>query len=209
MKKKLLVAILVAFLAVPALVNAEITSWNCAADGDHAIDIVGTPTWTDNGDAYTLSMNCTQNGLLGSPALPGHIAGDFIADSDLDPTVLIAQTVGNHTDFSWTDYHITIGMNKTFSILTTGVITPANWTHNVSAVTAGTIPNGGGSGYVGTIDYYIGTGNSINIGQSGDFGFKVSFLGSVNFATELITTVPEPATMALLGLGALVLRKKK
>jgi hypothetical protein len=209
MKKKLLVAILVAFLAVPALVNAEIQSWNCAADGDHAIDIVGTPTWTDNGDDYTLSMICTQNGLLGSPELPGHISGDFIADSDLDPTVLIAQTVDNHTDFSWSDYHITIGMDKTFSILTTGVITPANWIYNVSAVTPGIIPNGGGSGYVGTIDYYIGTGNQIGIGQSGDFGFKVSFLGSVNFTTELIPTVPEPATITLLCIGALALLRKK
>ena len=202
MKKKLLVAILAAFLAVPALVNADIVSWNCAADGDHAIDIVGIPTWTDNGDDYTLSMSCTQNWY------PGHIAGDFIANDDLDPTVLIAQTVDNHTDFAWTDYHITIGMDKTFSILATGVITPANWTYSVSAVTTGTIPNGGGPGYVGTIDYYIGTGNQIDIGQSGDFGFKVSFLGSVNFATELIPT-PEPATMILLGLGALALRKKK
>jgi hypothetical protein len=202
MKKKFVVAILMAFLAIPALVNAEIVSWNCAADGDHAIDMVGTPTWTDNGTYYTLGMSCTQNWY------PGHIAGDFIADSDLDPTVLIAQTVDNHTDFAWRDYHITIGMNKTFSILTTGVRTPANWIYNVSAVTAGTIPNGGGPGYVGTIDYYIGTGNQIDIGQSGDFGFKVSFLGSVNFSTELIPT-PEPATMALLGLGALVLRKKK
>jgi hypothetical protein len=169
---------------------------------------MGTPTWTDNGDDYTISMICTQNGLHGSPELPGHIAGEFIADSDLDPTVLIAQTVGNHTDFAWTDYHITIGMNKTFSILTTGVITPANWIYNVSAVTPGIIPNGGGSGYVGTIDYYIGTGNQIDIGQSGDFGFKVSFLGSVNFTTELIPT-PEPATITLISIGALALLRKK
>ena len=208
MKKNLLVAILVVFLAIPALVNAEIQTWNCAADGDHAIDIVGTPTWNDDGDHYTLGMSCKQNGFLGSPALPGHIAGDFTTDTELDPTVWFAETVDNETDFTWRDYHITIGMNKAFSI-STSVITPDNWTFDVTQPVVGQIPNNGGDGYVGTIDYYIGTGSPILVGQSGDFGFKISFLGSVAFCTEQIPTVPEPATMALLGLGALVLRKKK
>ena len=145
LKKKLLVAILAAFLAIPTLVNAAL--------------------WFD-------------------------------------------ETLNNDTDFAWTGYHIDVGMADAFTISHTNVIAPTDWTFIVTDPIAGLIP-GGGPGYVGTINYSIGTGNSIDIGQSGDFGFKVSFLGSVNFTTELIPTVPEPATITLLCIGALALLRKK
>ena len=85
---------------------------------------------------------------------------------------------------------------------------PDGWTAEVSAVTAGTIPNGG-SGYIGTIDYYQSAGDAIAINDIGTFGFKVSFLGSTSFCTEQIPT-PEPTTIILLGLGAMsVIRRRR
>jgi hypothetical protein len=206
MKKNLVAAILAVLFAVVPPVSATITDYNCVDDGDGAI-VMGPAELTDNGlegDAleYTLSMSGVQYWF------PAHVEGDFTAPSD--PKVWIAETVDNQTDFAWTDYHITIGMTKFFSI-STSVIAPDDWTFAVTQpLVAGgqTLPNDNGIGWVGTIDYYIGAGAPIGIGESGDFGFKVTFDGSVEFCTEQIPT-PEPATMALLSLGALVLRRKK
>jgi hypothetical protein len=199
-KKNLLVAFLVAFLAIPSLVNADIISWNCADDGDGAI-VMGTPTWAESDPCeYTLSMSGIQNWY------PAHVQGDFTTNSELDPKVLIDETVDNNTTFAWTDYHIDMGMTKTFTI--SNIITPEDWTFVITQPVSGMpIPNGG-TGWLGTIDYYIGSGSPIAIGEEGEFGFKITFAGSVDFCTEQVPT-PEPATLALLCIGALALRKRK
>jgi hypothetical protein len=145
MKKKFVVAILVAFLAVPTLVNAAL--------------------WFD-------------------------------------------ETLNNDTDFAWTGYRIDVGMADAFTISHTNVITPAGWTFIVTDPMAGLIPSGG-SGYVGTIDYYIGTGSPIAIGADAEFGFEIpSFTGIGTYSTEQ-TPIPEPATITLLCIGALALTKRK
>ena len=190
--KKLLTAIL-AILPSNAFVNAVIIDWNC--DGDGAI-VMGSQDWTEDAE-YTLTMSCAQY------ESPGHIQGNFTTDTELDPTVWFAETVENDTTFDWTDYHITITMNKTFTI-GSSVITPDDWTYQITQATYDSI-----SGlWIGSIDYHVGAGSAVVIGDSGDFGFKVSFLGSVEFCTEQIPT-PEPATIGLLTLGALALRRRK
>jgi len=205
MGKKILVAFLVISLVSASLVNATITDWRCDDDGDGAI-VMGTPalTYDSNVNEYSLSMSGTQNWY------PAHVVGDFNTNTELDPTVWIAETVDNNTTFAWTDYHITIGMTKSFSI-STSVIAPDNWTFIITqpSVLGGgqTLPNGG-TGWLGTIDYYVGAGSPIGIGQSGDFGFKVSFVGSVAFCTEQIPT-PEPTTLALLSIGALAFMRRR
>jgi hypothetical protein len=202
-----ILCILLLLFAVPT-VNAAITSHSCADDSDGAI-IMTSPSWTDNGNKdYTLSMNCAQWGFPDDSAAPGHLAGDFQTDTELDPTVRILEDITNDTTFAWTDYHITIGMTQSFSFL--GLTAPAGWAASIVGPAAGYIPNGGPMGYVATINYVMGTGGSpIDIGGDDIFGFKVSFLGSTNFSTEQIPT-PEPTTILLLGLGAMsVIRRRR
>jgi hypothetical protein len=187
-------------LIVTPCVNASITSVNCAPDGDGAITMSYT-NWSGS-EPYVLDMDGKQSWG------PAHVAGDFITDTELDPTVKITQGIENDTTFAWTDYHITIGMSHTFSFVSGGFVGPTGWTITASAVTAGTIPNGNDPGYIATIDYVNATGSAIAIGDSGDFGFKISFLGTTAFCIEEYPT-PEPATIALLGLGGLALIRRR
>ncbi len=186
-------------LLASTTVNASITDITCDDDGDGAIEM-GSYTWGPVEDEYQLDMSCTQ--FWG----PGHVEGDITAPED--PTLRIIEDIENGTNFDWTDYHITIGMSQIFTIGNpSGLLAPIGWTAVVGPVVAGTMPNGG-EGYIGTIDYYIGTGAPVYIGEVGTFGFKVTFDGSIAYCTEQIPT-PEPATIGLLGLGAIALLRRK
>jgi hypothetical protein len=160
---------------------------------------------TPESGGYLLDMDGAQHWK------PAHLAGNFETSDLLDPTVRILEGIDNDTSFAWTDYHITIGMNNnTFAInSTSGLVMPAGWYAVVTAPAPGNMPNGGGPGYVGVIDYFIGTGSAVAIGDSADFGFKISFSGNTVFSTEQIPT-PEPTTILLLGLGAMsVIRRRR
>ena len=193
----------VSLLFAVSTVNASITNWQCADDHDGAI-VMSPATW--DSVAYQLTMSGTQ--YWG----PAHVAGEFTTDTELDPTVKILEDVSNDTDFAWADYHIAIGMTKSFSILSTGITAPTGWTWVITAPAADQPLPGDispGTGWVGVVNYYKGTGDSVAIGDDGLFGFKVSFLGSTNFYTAQVPT-PEPTTIILLGLGAVsVIRRKR
>ena len=199
-------SILCVFLLLFAVstVNASISDIVCVDDQDGAL-VMGPFTWGANGSEYDLRMAMTQNWG------PGHMTGDVTATPD-DPILRIIQDLDNDTSFAWTDYHITIGMNKDFSILETGLMMPDGWTAVITPVAyplplPGDTPHG--TGWVGSIDYYMDTGAPVAIGDIGTFGFKVSFLGSVEFCTAQYPT-PEPTTILLLGLGAMsVLRRRR
>jgi hypothetical protein len=182
-----------AALAVAASwANASIVGYNCAADGDGAI-IMNSVVF----DYYDYELNCngTQHGN------PAHVLGDFTTDTELDPVVWVRNTVLNDMEVEplvWTDYHINMSMNKPFTIL--DAFTLPDWTFNI------TQPTLQGAQWVGTVDYYAGT--PVNFGQWGEFDLKVSFLGSISYCQEQIPT-PEPTSLLLLGLGALVVCRTK
>jgi hypothetical protein len=182
--------------------QADIIDWSCDDDGDGAI-VMNSPALTPNGNPgeYDLTMDGVQY------SYPAHVDGYFNTDTEQDPTVWIIETVENQTDFAWTDYHIDIGMNKTFQII--GVIAPGDWTWVITpptypqALPSETNP---GTGWVGSVDMYAGT--AVPIGGSGNFGLIVSFVGSVAFCTEQIPT-PEPATLGLLAIGGLAMLRRR
>ncbi len=192
---------LAAVLAVGSVAQADIIAWNCQDDGDGGI-VMNQPSWSEVGTAeYKLQMSGVQN------FYPAHVNGDFVTDTELDPTVWIIETVENQTNFTWTDYHISIGMDKPFQII--GVVSPLDWTWNISQPVGGQPLPGDvspGTGYVGTVNYFAGT--PIPVGGSGNFGLVVSFLGSVSFSTEQIPT-PEPTSLLLLAIGGLFLARKR
>lgn len=201
MKSKFVMAVAMV-LAATTIAQAKITAWNCADDGDGAI-VMQPGQWTVINEAvgtpaeYRLDISGVQEWY------PAHVQGDFTTDTPEDPIVWIVEQVENQTDFIWTDYHIDIGMTKPFSII--GVVAPPDWTWAITQPVGGQpIPNGG-TGWLGSVDYYAGT--PIQIGQSGQFGLVISFLGSVEFCTEQIPT-PEPASLVLLALGSLLLRRR-
>jgi hypothetical protein len=193
--------VLAAVLAVGSVAQADIIDWSCQDDGDGGI-VMNQPSWSEVGAAeYKLEMSGAQYWY------PAHVDGDFITDTPDDPTVWIIETVENQTNFTWTDYHITIGMDKPFQII--GVVSPLDWTWNITQPVDGqpipshTTP---GTGWVGRVDYLAGT--PIPVGGSGNFGVVVSFLGSVSFFTEQVPT-PEPTSLLLLAFGGLFLARKR
>jgi len=177
-----------ALCAGASMAEASITSWSLAAEEGGAIAI-GMPTLTEITSAeYRLETDAMQSGS------PAYLYGDFATDSEPDPTVWLVQSVENDTDFTWTDYHIDLGMNQTFTIV--GVVAPPDWTWVITQPVAGQeIPCCGTTGWVGSVDFYAGT--PIPIGGSGDFGVVFSFTGSVEYCTQQVPT-PEPASLFLL-----------
>jgi hypothetical protein len=209
----------IAVLAIASLANANLYLDNfvCHDDGDGAI-VMNPATLTNGGHEGTIPVyNLTMSGKQYDA--PAHMLGELFSDSEtIDPIVWITQTVENDTTFAWTDYHIAIGMDKAFTIgdsihLTGldsqyGIVAPADWTWTITQPVGNQLLPNGNTGWLGFVDYLAGTPIPIGIGNTGTFGLKTTFVGSVQFCTEQYPT-PEPATLAILGLGGMALLRKR
>jgi hypothetical protein len=188
---------LVTVIAIVFPANADIIDWDAADDGDGAI--VCTTEWDEI--TYELFVDGVQYWD------PGHVLGYFTTDTEADPTVWFRNSVVNEYDIEplvWTDYHITMTMNKTFNILAADTMDDWSYSYTPTATYDPDLAL-----WVGTVDYVMDAGGEpIDYLDEGQFDFQVSFVGSVTFCQEMVPT-PEPSGLLILGLGALLLRRPR
>lgn len=208
MKRITPLAAIFVLLAIASVSRAELTNVNCVNDGDGAINCAMTGWGLPNGSSeYYMNIAGSQSGVT------GHMVGDFTTNTELDPIIKVTNGIENDSPDVWTDYHINVIMNSPFSILSAFVNTPGNWTIATPiqpVVQVGGLYNGL---WLGTINYYSGT--PIAIGDELELGYKIKFEGAMSYSytQEMIYSVPEPSTIAMLlpGLlvGGLMLRRKR
>jgi hypothetical protein len=190
MKTRILV-IAVALAASVSLSRASIVSQNLAHDGDGVITC-SVSELTNNILGYQLNVDGCQHQFTA-----GHILGDIITDTELDPTLALYQSIENDTDVVWGDYHVQVTMSKSFTFSNVGVAN-SGWTFTTNA------PVQFGTNWIGSIDYYAGT--PVLVGGTFDFNYSVSFIGSASFCEQLTpSAVPEPGTTVLVMAGGIFL----
>jgi hypothetical protein len=210
MKMRVFVLIVLATVLYCSPSRASITTASWWDDGDGALQC----SWTNltlSGDAQsgTLSMSGVQNWG------PGHMVGWIQTTGGEDPTLTLASSIQNDTNFAWTAYIVNVYMNNTFSLSSAGVTVPPDW--SVTSVVQPSSPLVGGpfnGDYEGTIN--LSSGTPVAIGNDIAFSYELSFSGAseFNFTQEVIPVgVPEPGAFALValsgGLLALVRRRQR
>ncbi len=178
-------------------------------------NIIGTPVCQADGDGAVVCQPSAWDGQTNTLSIaetvfqtPGHVQGKVQTDGD--PTVMLAKYITNSTGDTWSGYTFNIYMDQAFSI--DSAMLPTGWTYSITPASTGTFVDLDGRQWAakGTVDFVANDGAyDLAPAQMGLFGANVTFAQSVNFEIEQIGVVPEPATLALLMLGGLFVRRSR
>lgn len=200
MKKLVVALIAIATLALVSTAQASITNAWWDADGDGVLecsttswDPITSTLWMEGAHCYDTA---------------GHMEGLIQTDTPLDPTLTLSGSVQNQTSFAWIGYQIKIRMSVPWNWTTPGptIENPPLYDWFITSQ-AGPWHIGGGI-YEGIFDYSSGT--PVGVGETLNWLYSIDFSGGLNiqFTQEMIpwsTQIPEPGSLALVGLGGLML----
>jgi hypothetical protein len=202
MKRILVVAVAVG-LACCSISNASITNVNYASDGD---GVFACTPWSfdTNATELTLPMIYGDYGT-NSPAVgtPGHLILNVLTTSPEDPTLKISNSIENDSTFAWTQFTVNLYMAVQFTVTNTTLSGPAGWSLAGPSTQTATF---NGTQWEATVLYQGSPAIQNDNVSTIDFGYWVKFNGQPSYAiTQEMIPVPEPATYAMVALGAIAL----
>jgi hypothetical protein len=184
--------VLAALLCVTLGARGSIISVTGAGDGN--VNCTGITLLNDSA-----TVNATQCGS-------GQVVTNVTTNSIADPHLTVINAIDNDTDFTWTDYQVQVSMAVPFTLSGAANDIPGDWTATVTQ--APTFD--GVSLYVGQLDYAVGTGTPVAIGDTLETRFVIGLSGSTTYQyTESMTPTPEPATLSLIAMGGLAMLRRR
>jgi hypothetical protein len=181
MRKTMIIFCIVLILLLGGLAGAGITNLQNSWI-DNAELISGTINWLDSDSTLQ---------LLETWGTMGSVTSSTIGEADVDPIIHISKQINNNSGFTWTDYHIQISGQG--SVYIPGSATSDRFS---------TIAENGNN-----IDFFSPL--TVPVNDSVTLGFDIQVASGIfSFSISQMPT-PEPATICLLGLGALTMIRRR